>query len=66
GDILNKEIKDVMTKNPKKIEKGAFTESALKVMEDYSITTLFIYEGRKKDEVAGVIHLQDLLKAGVV
>ena len=66
GDILNKEIKDVMTKNPKKIEKGAFTESALKVMEDYSITTLFIYEGRKQDEVAGVIHLQDLLKAGVV
>lgn len=66
GDILNKEIKDVMTKNPKKIEKGAFAESALKVMEDYSITTLFIYEGRKQDEVAGVIHLQDLLKAGVV
>ncbi len=66
GDILNKEIKDVMTKNPKKIEKGAFTESALKVMEDYSITTLFIYERRKQDEVAGVIHLQDLLKAGVV
>ena len=66
GDILNKEIKDVMTKNPKKIEKGAFTESALKVMEDYSITTLFVYEGRKQDEVAGVIHLHDLLKAGVV
>ena len=66
GDILNKEIKDVMTKNPKKIEKGAFAESALKVMEDYSITTLFVYEGRKEDRVAGVIHLQDLLKAGVV
>ncbi|MEK7689304.1 MAG: KpsF/GutQ family sugar-phosphate isomerase [Deltaproteobacteria bacterium] len=66
GDILNKEIKDVMTKNPKKIEKGAFTESALKVMEDYSITTLFVYEGKKEDRVVGVIHLHDLLKAGVV
>lgn len=66
GDILNKEIKDVMTKNPKKIEKGAFIESALKIMEDYSITTLFVYEGKKEDRVAGVIHLHDLLKAGVV
>lgn len=66
GDILNKDIKDVMAKNPKKIEKGAFAESALKIMEDYSITTLFVYEGRKEDRVVGVIHLHDLLKAGVV
>ncbi len=66
GDILNKEIKNVMTRNPKKIEKGAFAESALKVMEDYSITTLFVYKGKSRDKVAGVIHLHDLLKARVV
>ncbi|HBR16800.1 MAG: D-arabinose 5-phosphate isomerase [Deltaproteobacteria bacterium RIFCSPLOWO2_12_FULL_43_16] len=66
NDILNKRLKDVMTKNPKKIAKGAFAESALKLMEDYSITSLFVYEGKNENKIAGVIHLHDLLKAGVV
>lgn len=65
GDVINKKVADVMTRNPKKIEKGAFAESALKMMEDYSITALFVYEGKKEDKVVGVIHLHDLLKAGV-
>ncbi len=66
SDILSKKVEDVMTENPKKIEKGAFAESALKVMEDYSITALFVYEEKRPDKVAGIIHLHDLLKAGVV
>lgn len=66
NDILNKRLKDIMTKNPKRIKKGSFAESALKMMEDYSITSLFVYEGKDEDKVAGVIHLHDLLKAGVV
>jgi len=55
-----------LSKNPKGIEKGAFAETALKMMEDYSITALFVYGGKKGDKVAGVIHMHDLLKAGVV
>ena len=66
GDILKNKVKDVMTKNPKKIEKGSLAESALKMMEDYSITTLFVYGGKEEDKVAGIVHLHDLLKAGVV
>ncbi|MBI5874977.1 MAG: KpsF/GutQ family sugar-phosphate isomerase [Deltaproteobacteria bacterium] len=67
GDnILDKKVQDIMTRNPKKIEKGTWAESALKLMEDYSITALFVYEGRRKaDKIVGVIHLHDLLKAGV-
>lgn len=64
-DILDKRVKDIMTKNPKKIEKGTWAESALKLMEDYSITALFVYEGRREGKIVGVIHLHDLLKAGV-
>ena len=67
GDnILNKRVKHVMTKNPKNIEKETWAESALKMMEDYSITALFVYEAGRKNKVIGVIHLHDLLKAGVV
>lgn len=64
--ILNRKVNDIMTKNPKRIEKGALAESALKMMEDYSITSLFVYEGRKVNTVIGIIHLHDLLRAGVV
>ncbi|MBI3398247.1 MAG: KpsF/GutQ family sugar-phosphate isomerase [Deltaproteobacteria bacterium] len=66
NDILNKSVQDVMTRSPKKIEKGSLAEAALKMMEDHSITTLFVYEGKKLNRVAGVVHLHDLLKAGVV
>lgn len=65
-DILNKRLEDVMTKNPKKINKEMLAEAALKMMEDYAITALFIYENKKTDTVAGIIHLHDLLRAGVV
>ena len=67
GDnILHKKVENLMTKNPKRIEKHAFAESALKMMEDYSITALFVYKDKMEDKVVGIVHLHDLLKAGVV
>lgn len=65
-NILHKKVENLMTKNPKRIEKSAFAESALKMMEDYSITALFVYKDKMEDKVLGIVHLHDLLKAGVV
>ncbi len=54
-----------MTSNPKTIAGSALAARAVAVMEQYSITSLFILgEGTRKP--VGVIHLHDLLKAGVV
>ena len=55
---------DVMTKNPKTIDADALAAKAVQMMEQYSITTLVIL-GTGGDPM-GVIHLHDLLKAGVV
>jgi arabinose-5-phosphate isomerase len=80
GDILARMAVDVMSRGPKLIGENLLAEAALKVMEEFSITAVFVTgrpagespEGSNdgRDEgagrVVGIIHLHDLLKAGVV
>jgi arabinose-5-phosphate isomerase len=65
-NLLVLTAREVMTLNPKTIEKEALAAQALQIMEQYAITSLFIVaaSGPKKPE--GIIHLHDLLKAGIV
>jgi arabinose-5-phosphate isomerase len=65
GNVPGMRVEEVMTRSPKTIRKGALAEAALKVMEDYSITALFVLDDRSA-RVVGVVHLHDLLRAGVV
>lgn len=62
-DILHSKASDIMTRNPKKVGSDALAAEALQKMERYSITSLFVMDGEK---TAGIVHLHDLLKAGVV
>lgn len=66
SDVLNLYAKDIMTLNPKWITKDELAAKALQVMESYSITSLFVYDNEKNQKLVGVLHLHDLLKAGVV
>lgn len=63
GNTSNLVIKDVMTSNPKKITASSYGASALNLMEKYSITALAVVDENNKP--VGVIHIHDLLKAGV-
>ncbi len=65
-DIMKKSSSDIMTTNPKRVEKTALAAKALRIMEEYSITCLFVYENNKENIPIGIIHLHDLLRAGVV
>ncbi len=65
-DIMKKSGSDIMTTNPKRVEKTALAAKALRIMEEYSITCLFVYENNKDNIPIGIIHLHDLLRAGVV
>ena len=53
-----------MSPNPKVIEREALATRALKVMEDHTITAILIVDGAGR--VDGVIHLHDILRAGIV
>lgn len=63
ADTTKLTAKEVMTLNPKIINKNEFAASALQQMEKYKITSLVILEENGNPE--GIIHIHDLLKAGV-
>jgi len=54
-----------MTRNPKRIMSSELAAKALQLMEEYAITSLFAFEDDMKPEPTGIIHLHDLLKAGL-
>lgn len=61
--VQNLKVKEVMTVNPKTILPHELAAKALHLMEKYSITALTITDENKKP--VGVLHIHDLLKAGV-
>jgi len=63
-NLLGKKAEEIMTRNPKITNKEALAAEAVVIMERNSITCLIIADLTSKPE--GVIHLHDLLKAGVV
>lgn len=64
-NVLLKSASDVMTINPKVIKKDALAAYALKKMEEFSITALFVTEKEGEKRPAGIIHIHDLLKAKI-
>lgn len=62
-NIKDLKVKDAMTANPKTISPSELAAKALHLMEKYSITALAIADENKKP--VGVLHIHDLLKAGV-
>lgn len=65
-DALNRPIGEVMAVNPKRILRSNLAAKAMQKMEEYSITSLFVFETDASRAPVGIIHLHDLLKAGVV
>ncbi|MEO8602468.1 MAG: KpsF/GutQ family sugar-phosphate isomerase [bacterium] len=63
-DLSRLSASEVMTKAPKTIEPGALAARALAIMERHSITSLFVLAAGSRTPL-GVIHLHDILKAGV-
>lgn len=62
-DTVSLVVKDVMTVNPKRISADEYAASALHLMEKYSITALAVVDS--EDKPIGVLHIHDILKAGV-
>ncbi|HCC68815.1 MAG TPA: D-arabinose 5-phosphate isomerase [Nitrospiraceae bacterium] len=55
---------DVMTRDPKTITRDILAAKALFIMESYSITALVVLDINGR--VDGIIHLHDILRAGIV
>jgi arabinose-5-phosphate isomerase len=64
-DIINLPAESLMKAKPKRINRSELAAKALQQMEQYSITSLFVFEDDNNSRPVGIIHLHDLLKAGL-
>ena len=54
-------VKDVMTINPIKIDKNILATKALAIMNEKKITSLCVYEKKKKFITIGILHIHNIL-----
>jgi arabinose-5-phosphate isomerase len=63
-DLFRTTAGEIMTKSPKRIGALELAASALREMEEHAITSLFVF-GKDAARPVGIVHVHDLLKAGV-
>ncbi|HEY5523493.1 MAG TPA: KpsF/GutQ family sugar-phosphate isomerase [Desulfuromonadaceae bacterium] len=64
-DILNQRADEIMKHGPLRIKRAELAAAALQTMEQRAITTLFVFEDDQSPVPCGIIHLHDILKAGI-
>ena len=63
-DVRTAKISDVMTKGGKTAKADWLAAQAVQLMEKHKITALLVVDDTGK--LTGAVHMQDLLRAGVV
>src|ERR1700710_174248 len=61
-DLMTASVDDVMTKNPKTIGRDLLASEALEILNSSKITALIVTDAKKP---VGIVHLHDILRAGV-
>lgn len=64
GEWATAKAMDIGSSNPRTIAPDELAARALQLMEEHSITSLVVADG--KGQVQGVLHLHDLLRSGIV
>lgn len=63
-DLLTTLMRDVMTPRGRTIQPDLLAAEAVRMMQTYKITSLLVVD--EKDQLVGVLHIHDLLRAGVM
>jgi arabinose-5-phosphate isomerase len=62
ADLMTAQVDEIMTRNPKTIPADILAGEALDMLNTAKITAVIVADGRKP---IGIVHLHDLLRAGV-
>jgi len=62
-EFLHLSARDIMSSNPKRIDADAMAVDAKEMMEEHSISQLLV---ERDNQYAGIVHLQDLVKEGII
>lgn len=63
--ILNQSASEIMKRGPLRIKKDELAAAALQIMEHRAITSLFVFDDERSQAPCGIVHLHDILKAGI-
>ena len=64
-DLFTAKAGEIMTPGPKRLVSSELAASALRKMEEFSITSLFVFDEADPGKLVGIVHIHDLLKAGI-
>jgi len=64
-DIFVQRAAEIMKLNPLRIKRRELAAAALQLMEHHSFTSLFVFEDDDCSAPCGIIHLHDILRAGI-
>ena len=56
-------VRDIMTKNPLRVEKNALVADALNIMQHKEISVLPVMDGER---YIGMVHIHDIIKEGII
>ena len=65
NQFLDDSAAAIMNKSPKRINSNSLALEALKKMEKYNITSLFVFSNEDDKKPIGVIHIHDIIKSGI-
>ncbi len=64
-DLFTTKAGEIMTRSPKRLMSTELAASALRKMEEFQITSLFVFDENDPEKLLGIVHIHDLLKAGI-
>lgn len=64
-DFLDAEAGSLMTASPKTTRRDTLAIDALRLMEEHSITSLFVTDSDEGGNVCGVVHIHHIVRAGL-
>jgi len=62
-NLLHLKASDIMSTNPKKVDKNILAFDALQIMKENNITQILVMD---QDKYFGIVHLHDLLQEGII
>lgn len=64
-EIFGQSAGEIMKLHPRRINRHELAAAALQVMEQHAITSLFVFDNDESSAPCGIIHLHDILRAGI-
>ncbi|HPX61617.1 MAG TPA: KpsF/GutQ family sugar-phosphate isomerase [Deltaproteobacteria bacterium] len=64
-DFLERRAGEIMKLGPRRIGRRELAAAALQVMEQNAITSLFVFDSEQDPVPCGIVHLHDILRAGI-